>query len=62
MMGVLCIEQSYVLSSLVEAVNVAVLFKIHFIRMKASFCLGAPFMLYMERSSIYRVEVSYYFL
>jgi hypothetical protein len=30
----------------VEVVNISVLFKIHFARMKTSFCIGASFMLY----------------
>jgi len=39
----------YVLRSLVEVVNVVVLFKIHFIQLMGSFCHGAPFMVYIER-------------
>ena len=41
---------------LVEVVNVVILLEIHFIRMMASFCRGDPFMTFMERFSIYRVE------
>jgi len=37
-----------VLDSLLEAVNVAILFKIHFILMLGSLCLGAPFVVYLE--------------
>jgi len=37
------------LCSLVEVVNVTVLFKIHFTRMLGGFCRGAPFVVYVEQ-------------
>ena len=40
------------LSTLVEAVNLAVLFTVHFIRMMESFCRGATFMVDIKRFSI----------
>jgi len=46
MMGILCIGAVFV-----------VLFKIHFVRMMGCFCRGASFMVYVERFSIYWVDV-----
>jgi len=43
----------FVLSNLVEVVNVVVLFKIHVCRMMGSFCHGAPFVVYVGRFSTY---------